>query len=197
MRAVLVVCLMGALTCAAAPAVAQDAEALRREVEQLPATASTVTATILEALARHAPDHRAALETRRREFLDRLEAALVRWRATLAPFRGARVVTYHDTWVYFLHRFGLSSAGTVEDRPGIPPSPGHVAALIQRMKTDAIRALVYEPWVDRRLVERIARETGARAVALAPAVGATREAPSYLDLFEFNVSALSRALRGS
>jgi ABC-type Zn uptake system ZnuABC Zn-binding protein ZnuA len=158
-----------------------------------PATAPTVTATILEALARHAPDRRAALEARRREFLGQLEAALARWQQTLAPIRGARVVTYHDTWPYFLQRFGLNSAGIVEDRPGIPPSPGHVAALIQRMKADAIRCLVYEPWVDRRLVERIARETGARAVALAPGVGATREATSYLALFEFNVTALARA----
>jgi ABC-type Zn uptake system ZnuABC Zn-binding protein ZnuA len=152
-----------------------------------------VTATILEALARHAPDRRLALEARRREFLGRLEAALTRWRETLAPVRGARVVTYHDTWPYFLRRFGLGSAGIVEDRPGIPPSPGHVAALIQRMKADAIRCLIYEPWVDRRLVERIARETGARAVALAPGVGATRDATSYLDLFEFNVTALAGA----
>jgi zinc/manganese transport system substrate-binding protein len=160
-----------------------------------PATAAPVTATILEALAVLAPEHRATFEARRRELLTRLNTALARWQETLAPSRGARVVTYHDTWVYFLDRFGLVSAGTVEDRPGIPPSPTHVAELIRMMKTQRIRALVYEPWVDRRLVERIARETGARAVALAPAVGATPEATSYVDLFEFNVSALARALR--
>jgi ABC-type Zn uptake system ZnuABC Zn-binding protein ZnuA len=160
-----------------------------------PATAAPVTATILEALARLVPEHRATFEARRREFLTKLDAALARWQETLAPSRGARLVTYHDTWVYFLDRFGLASAGTVEDRPGIPPSPTHVAELIRTMKTQGIRALVYEPWGDRRLVERIARETGARAVALAPAVGATPEATSYVDLFEFNVSALVRALR--
>jgi ABC-type Zn uptake system ZnuABC Zn-binding protein ZnuA len=160
-----------------------------------PGNAPTVTATILEALARLTPEHRGTFEARRRAFLARLDAALARWQATLAPFRGARVVTYHDTWVYFLDRFGLATAGTVEDRPGIPPSPTHVAELIRAMKAQGIRAVVYEPWADRRLAERIARETGARAVALAPAVGATKEATSYLDMFEFNVNALARALR--
>jgi ABC-type Zn uptake system ZnuABC Zn-binding protein ZnuA len=160
-----------------------------------PSTAPTVTATILEALTRLAPEHRATFEARRREFLARLDAGLARWQATLAPSRGARVVTYHDTWVYFLDRFALVPAGTVEDRPGIPPSPTHVAELIRTMKAQGIRAVVYEPWADRRLAERIARETGARAVALAPAVGATKEATSYLEMLEFNVNALAQALR--
>ena len=94
-----------------------------------PASAAIVTANIVEGLARLAPDHRSAFEARRREWLTRLDAALVRWRESLAPYRGTRVVTYHDTWIYFLDRFGLVSAGTVEDRPGIPPAPAHVAEL--------------------------------------------------------------------
>ena len=160
-----------------------------------PASAAIVTANIVEGLARLAPDQRSAFEARRREWLTRLDAALVRWQESLAPYRGTRVVTYHDTWIYFLDRFGLVSAGTVEDRPGIPPAPAHVAELIRRMRSEQVRVLVYEPWADRKLVERIARETGARAVGLATAVGATKEATSYLELFEFNVRALAQALR--
>jgi zinc/manganese transport system substrate-binding protein len=160
-----------------------------------PGTAAIVTANILEGLARLAPEERATLETRRREWLAQLDTALARWQATLAPYRGVPVVTFHDTWIYFLNRFGLVSAGTVEDRPGIPPSPGHVAELIRRMRSEQVRVLVYEPWADRKLVERIARETGASPVGLAPAVGATKEATSYLSYVEFNVSALARALR--
>jgi ABC-type Zn uptake system ZnuABC Zn-binding protein ZnuA len=160
-----------------------------------PGNAPPVTANIVEGLSRIAPEHRATFETRRREFLARLDAALARWQETLGPFRGARVVTNHDTWVYFLARFALVAAGTVEDRPGIPPSPTHVVELIRTMKAQGIRALIYEPWADRRLVERIAREAGARPVGLAPAVGATKDASSYLEMLEFNVNALALALR--
>ncbi len=160
-----------------------------------PASAAIVTANIVEGLARLAPDQRSVFEARRREWLTRLDAVLVRWQESLAPYRGTRVVTYHDTWIYFLDRFGLVSAGTVEDRPGIPPAPAHVAELVRRMRSEQVRVLVYEPWADRKLVERIARETGARAVGLATAVGATKEATSYLELFEFNVRALAQALR--
>ena len=160
-----------------------------------PANAAVVTANIVEGLARLAPEHRAAFEAQRREWLARLDAALKRWQETLAPHRGARVVTNHDLWIYLLDRFGLVSAGTVEDRPGIPPSPIHVADLIRQMKAQQVRVLIYEPWADRKLVERITREAGAQSVGLAPAVGATKDAVSYIDLFEVNVRALAQALR--
>jgi ABC-type Zn uptake system ZnuABC Zn-binding protein ZnuA len=55
--------------------------------------------------------------------------------------------------------------------------------------------LIAEPWADRKLIELVARESGARPVPLAPAVGAVKEAGSYLDLFEHNVGALAQALR--
>jgi ABC-type Zn uptake system ZnuABC Zn-binding protein ZnuA len=55
--------------------------------------------------------------------------------------------------------------------------------------------VIYEPWADRKLIDRITRETGAQAVGLATAVGATKEATSYLEVFEFNARALAQALR--
>jgi ABC-type Zn uptake system ZnuABC Zn-binding protein ZnuA len=89
----------------------------------------------------------------------------------------------------------LTLAATIEDRPGIPPSPGHVAALIRRIREERIPVVISEPWADQRLVELVAREGGARIARLASAVSATKEAGSYLDLFEHNVTTLARALR--
>jgi ABC-type Zn uptake system ZnuABC Zn-binding protein ZnuA len=160
-----------------------------------PGTAPVVTANIVEGLGRVAPEHRGAFEARRRDFLARLDAGLARWRETLAPFRGARVVAYHELWTYFLQRFGLVQAAAIEDRPGIPPSPTHLADLVRRIKDEQIRVVVAEPWADRKLVELVAREGGARTVLLAPAVGAVKEAGTYIDLFEYNVNALAKALR--
>jgi ABC-type Zn uptake system ZnuABC Zn-binding protein ZnuA len=160
-----------------------------------PGTAPAVTAAIVQGLGRVAPEHRAAFEARRRDFLARLDAGLARWREALGPFRGARVVTYHETWLYFLQRFGLVQAAAIEDRPGIPPSPGHLAAVIRQMKDEQVRVVIAEPWADHKLAELVAREAGARTVVLAPAVGAVKEAGTYVDLFEHNVNALARALR--
>jgi zinc/manganese transport system substrate-binding protein len=160
-----------------------------------PGQAETVTANIVEGFARVAPAHRAAFERNRQAFLARLAEAMRRWTATLEPLRGARVVTYHPTFTYFLARFGLVQAGTVEDRPGIPPSPVHLTQLIRRMKDEKIKALIVEPWVDRTLAARVAEEGGAKVIALASVVGAVKGADTYLTAIEYNVSALAHALR--
>jgi ABC-type Zn uptake system ZnuABC Zn-binding protein ZnuA len=160
-----------------------------------PATVPAVTAAIVEGLARVAPAQRTAFEDRRREFLARLEPALARWQQALAPVRGAAVVVYHDSWRYLLERFGLAQRAAIEDRPGIPPSPAHVAGVIRQMKEERVRVLISEPWADQKLAELVARESGARLVRLAPAVGALKGTGSYIELLDYNVTALAQALR--
>jgi ABC-type Zn uptake system ZnuABC Zn-binding protein ZnuA len=160
-----------------------------------PATAPIVTGHIVESLSRVAPAQRATFDARRRDFLARLDAALARWQQALAPFRGAPVVVYHDTWPYFLERFGLRQAATLENRPGIPPSPAHVADIIRLIKEQKVRVVISEPWADQKLVDVVAREGGARPVLLAHGVGSVKGVTSYLEVFDYNVNALAQVLR--
>jgi zinc/manganese transport system substrate-binding protein len=160
-----------------------------------PGMAPQVTANILAGLARLLPQSRPAFERNRTEFLGRLETAMARWQAALAPFRGAKVVQYHADFVYLLARFGLVRAGAIEDRPGIPATPGHLARLIQDMKQERVKLVVVEPWNDVKLAERVAQDAGARVRVLAPSVGAVKEATSYLDTVDYNVRALADGLR--
>ena len=160
-----------------------------------PGMAPAVTGTILEGLARMAPPHRAIFERNRQEFLSRLALAMTRWSASMAPFKGAKVVVYHPLWSYLLTRFGLVQAGTVEDRPGIPPTPGHLTKLITLMKEEGVKLVIVEPWSDQKLAERLAREAGVKAVILATAVGSVKGATSYIDAVDYNVNALAQALR--
>jgi len=118
---------------------------------------------------------------------------MARWSRTLGPARGAKVVVYHNNWVYFLARFGLVQAGTIEERPGIPPGPGHLTQLIRRMKDEGVRLVLVEPWNDRRLAERVAEDAGAKALVLASSVGTATG--SYIEAIDAIVTALGRALR--
>jgi len=160
-----------------------------------PATAEVVTANILEGLARVAPQHARVFESRRREFLGRLAEAMERWRTALAPARGARVVTYHETFTYFLRRFGLEQAGAVEDRPGIPPSPGHLAGLIRTIRERRVRAIVAEPYADPRTVQLVARETGVPVVALGAPAGKREGGAGYIETIDRLVARLAEVLR--
>ena len=160
-----------------------------------PGLAPTITQTILDGLVRLAPDHRAAFERNRSQFLARLDGEMARWTKLLEPLKGAKVVVYHPDFVYFLTRFGLVQVGMVEDRPGIQPSPQHLVRLIREMKDQGVKVILVEPWNDVKLAARVAQDAGARAVVMATAVGAVKGADSYVAAIDFNVRTLAEALR--
>jgi zinc/manganese transport system substrate-binding protein len=159
-----------------------------------PGLTPQVTATLVDALARVAPQYRATFEARRQQFLDKVSAALAGWTRTLAPLKGAPVVVYHKEWAYLLARFDIRQVDTVEDRPGIPPSPGHLVQLIQRMRDEKIKVIIVSGWNDRRTAERVAADAGAKVLLLAHGAGALKGTDSYFDLFNYNVQQLADAL---
>jgi zinc/manganese transport system substrate-binding protein len=160
-----------------------------------PGLAPVITQNILEGLARIAPPHRATFEKNRAAFLARLDADMAKWTKAMEPLRGAKVVTYHPDFIYFLTRFGLVQVGALEDRPGIPPSPSHLAQLIRRMKDERVKAVLVEPWNDQKLAARVAQEAGVRPVVIAPSVGAVKGAETYFAAIDYNVRTLVEALR--
>ena len=159
-----------------------------------PGLAPVVTQNILDGLARLAPENRAAFEANRRKFLAQVDARMGQWMKTMEPLRGSKVVVFHPDFIYFLTRFGLVQAGVVEDRPGIPPSPQHLATLIRQMKEEKIRVVLVEPWNDVKLANRVAEEAGAKAFVMATAVGAVKGADNYLAAIDYNITTLARAL---
>ena len=160
-----------------------------------PGMAPAVTANILNGLARVAPQSRATFERNRAAFLARLEQAQARWTEVLAPVKGARVVVDHNLWAYFLTRFGLVQAASVEERPGIPATPAHLAKLIELIKGERIKVIMTVPWGDKKLAERIGQEGGAKVVLMAPAVGGVKGADSYIETVDYNVKTLAQALK--
>jgi zinc/manganese transport system substrate-binding protein len=160
-----------------------------------PGMAPIVTQNLVDGLSRVAPEHRATFERNRREFLARLESAMARWTKSFEPLRGAKVVVYHGDWVYFFTRFGLQQAGTIEERPGIPPTPAHLARLIRQMKDEKVRVVVVEPWRDQKLAGRVADEAGAKLVMLNAKLGELNGPDAYLVTTEANVTALVQAFR--
>ena len=160
-----------------------------------PGLAPIITQNIVEGLARLAPEHRAAFEQNRQAFLGRLDQALTAWMKTMEAFKGERVVVYHPLWIYFLTRFGLTQAAALEDRPGIPASPGHLTRVIQQMKNERIKVILVEPWNDQKLASRVAGEAGARAIVMASSVGAVKGADHYIAAMDYNVNTLAQALR--
>jgi zinc/manganese transport system substrate-binding protein len=129
------------------------------------------------------------------DFDRRLTEAEKRWKATLAPYKGLKLVTYHRSWTNFVTEFELNVIGFVEPKPGIPPSPSHTLALMHEMKRQGVKIILVEPYFDLKTPNAIARDTGARVVVLPPSVGGVKEAHSYIALFDHNVNLLLNAIK--
>jgi ABC-type Zn uptake system ZnuABC Zn-binding protein ZnuA len=146
-------------------------------------------------LAELDPGNAAFYAQRYAGFEERLTAAEARWTATMAPYKGTKVVTYHRSWPNFADRFGLVVVGYVEPKPGIPPSPSHTIDLIRAMKAQGIKLILVEPYFDLKTPNSIARETGARVVVLPPSVGGEKEITDYLKLFDYDLKLLTGAIQ--
>ena len=160
-----------------------------------PANAVIITGTIMEALLLLDPAGGKSYERRRIRFLDALAAREEEWRARLAPFRGQPVVAYHNSWPYLARHFRLNIAATIETKPGVPPSPAHLAGVLRLMRDKNVRAIIRQPHEAARTAEFLAARSGAKVVPLAASVGAVPQATDYLALFDYNVGALAAALR--
>jgi zinc/manganese transport system substrate-binding protein len=160
-----------------------------------PGLAPIITQNIVDGLARVAPESRATFEQNRKTFLAQLEQRMAQWTKAMEPVRGSKVVVFHPVYIYFLTRFGLNQAATVEDRPGIPPSPQHVVNLIRQIKEEKIKVILVEPWNDVKLANRIAEESGSKAFVMASSVGAVKGADNYLAAIDYNITTLAKALQ--
>ena len=118
-----------------------------------------------------------------------------RWDAEMAPYKGLKVVTYHNSWPNFARRFGLDVVGYVEPRPGIPPSPSHTIDLITAMKRDQVKLILVEPYFDLKTPQAIARQTGAEVLVMMPSVGGTRDVTDYVSLFDYDLNLLISAIK--
>jgi ABC-type Zn uptake system ZnuABC Zn-binding protein ZnuA len=158
-----------------------------------PKNAETITANILEALARIDPANAAMYEANRQAFLTRLNAKLPGWESRLSTLKTVPIVAYHNSWPYFARRFRLHVIGFIETRPGVPPSPSHLAAIVRDMRARGSGIVVREPHEPERDVAFVAGRTGAHVVTLAASVGALPRADDYISLFDVNVEALTSA----
>jgi len=123
-----------------------------------------------------------------------LDAKMKQWTAVLAPYNGRQIVTYHPTWRYFGRRFGLRADTFLEPKPGIPPSPPHLAKVMQKMQAEHIRVLLVEPYQPRKTAEAVVSRVGGVLVDVAQFPGALPGTPTYLDLIDTVVKRVARAL---
>ncbi|HVF11428.1 MAG TPA: metal ABC transporter substrate-binding protein, partial [Abditibacteriaceae bacterium] len=128
-----------------------------------------------------------------KRFNAEIDRRMVGWQKELAPYRGKPVVAYHRSYSYFIRRFGLRHFGTIEPKPGIPPSARHVNVLTQRMKSGAVKAVIIESIYPTRYADLLTRQTGAK-YAVAPYSVGSLGTSTYFNMIEKLVDSFKQAL---
>ena len=141
------------------------------------------------------PEDAAYFQQRVQDFEHRLAEADKKWQADMKPFRGRKVVTYHNSAPNFAKHFGLEVVGFVEPRPGIPPTPSHTLDVINMMKRDHVKVIMVEPYFDLKTPDAIARDTGGTVVQYLPSVGGVKEVTTYFQLFDYDIALLTKAFQ--
>src|SRR5258705_11670328 len=113
-----------------------------------PENGKRVAKAIADKLAELRPGDKAVFDQRLADFTGRLDAAMKRWLAAMAPYKGLKVVTYHRSFPNFAERFGLDIVGYVEPKPGIPPTPQHTLDLMNEVNRQNIKLGLVRPYFD-------------------------------------------------
>jgi len=159
-----------------------------------PAAVRVVARNIATHFAQIDPKNAAIYNNNLAKFTSRLDSKLAEWQKTLAPYRGAKIVTYHRDFPYLAQRFGLSMVDELEPKPGIAPSPAHLAQVIGEMKANNAKVILVQPFQNRKTAETVARQAGASVIDAPQQPGASGNGSSYFDMMDNLVRALATGL---
>ncbi|KMO29195.1 metal ABC transporter substrate-binding protein [Methylobacterium aquaticum] len=165
------------------------------------ANTRTYIANIRDGLMRVDPAGTAAYQANATAYLTKLDALDAEVRTALAgiPEARRRIVTTHDAFGYFARAYGMRFLAPQGVSSQSEATARDVAAIVRQVRRDKIPAVFLENVSDPRLMEQIARESGAKAGgrvfsdALSEPNG---PAPTYLDMMRHNVKEFVAALHG-
>lgn len=115
------------------------------------------------------------------------------WMKKALPFRGRKLVSYHKNWVYFHALFGIKVVGTVEPKPGIPPSPKHVEELVTQMRKENVKVLMAANYFSEAKVNEICSKVGAVPVMVPMGVDGADDTENVFKLVDYWLDHLNKA----
>ena len=159
-----------------------------------PVNVKLIVAQIADHFAQVDPANADLYKANLKKFDPTLDVKLAEWQKQLAPYRGAKIVTYHNDFVYLAERFNLEVVETLEPKPGIAPSPAHLAKVIAKMKAENAHVILVQPFQNRKTAETVARQTDGVVLDIPQQPGAVPNTTTYFDLMDYIVRALATAL---
>jgi zinc/manganese transport system substrate-binding protein len=160
-----------------------------------PINGKQIARNICDGLEKISPENKAFFEDNLNAFNAKIDSKLKEWTQKMAQYKGAKIIAYHNEWVYFEQRFGLIIVDFMEPKPGIPPTPTQLVKIISEVKSNAIRLIISSPYFTTSSSDVVSQQTGAKTIVLATSVGAFDTIKDYFDLFDYNIDKLIQGLK--
>jgi zinc/manganese transport system substrate-binding protein len=160
-----------------------------------PRNIAKVAAVLEDRLAQLDPANAGIYHSRAKAFLERWQAAIARWEKETAPLKGVPIVEHHKSFSYFINWTGMREVATLEPKPGIPPTPSHLAELIDQMKSQPARVIVYSSYNSPQAAQFLSERSKIPAVMLPFTVGGTDKAKDLFGFFDDMIERLLGALK--
>lgn len=141
------------------------------------------------------PANAATYRARYATFATNWTAALKRWAAQAAPLRGQPIAVQHRSWVYLETWLGLRRVVALEPKPGVPPSSGYLASVLEVLKKQPVKMIIRAAYEDGRPSEFVGQRAGVPAVMLPYTIGGADQAKDLYSLYDDTLNRLLKALK--
>ena len=128
-----------------------------------------------------------------RDFSSRLRRAIPRWESEAAMLKGKPVVVHHKSFTYLLDWLGMKQVGTLEAKPGIPPTTSHLKNLLRQLKSSPADVIIRAPSDPDDGSEWLSEKTGTKAIVLPYTVGGDEQSSDLFALFDRTIALLKGA----
>jgi zinc/manganese transport system substrate-binding protein len=160
-----------------------------------PVNGKHIAKNICDALTKISPDNKAIFEANLLAFNTKIDLKLKEWSMKISPYKGSKIIAYHNEWCYFEQRFGLIILDFLEPKPGIPPTPTQLVKIISEVKTNNIKVVITSPYFTTSSSDVVTNQTGAKTVVLGTSVGAFDGIKDYFDLFDYDIDKLIQGFK--
>ena len=141
------------------------------------------------------PDEETYLKERYDNYCAELTLLDAEIEEAVASFSSRKFIAFHSAWQYFAARYNLEQAAVIAGSPGREPSAGWMAALVDLIEREQIKAVFAEPQFSPDLADRIAEEGGIEVFVLDPLGGENiPKKDTYLSLMHYNLAVFREAL---
>lgn len=155
-----------------------------------PRNITRVAAALADRMATLDPEYASYYSERHADFAERWDAAIERWTERAAPIRGMSVVTHHKSWVYMINWLDLNEVATLEPKPGVPPSPSHLATLLEQLGNEDARLIVRSSYQNSRGSHWLADRIDVMAEVIPHTVGSVEGADDLFSMFDIMIERL-------